>query len=292
MLLGGTSLLAQDAAPKMVNGVSETALMLTLIFTMIVLGIVILVLTATVFYLIREKSTVTVTNEAGATVQAEVAPEKRLFTRQWWNKRLVAAVPITEEAEVLLHHDYDGIKELDNKLPPWWLWGFYLTIGMAFIYFISYHVGSDWSSQGEYETELAEAAVIKGKYLEKMGNLVNEENVTLLADNSSLASGKEIYTTNCALCHGQSGEGVVGPNLTDAYWIHGGSINDVFSTIKYGVEVKGMRAWEEMLKPKEMQEVASYIMSLQGSNPPAAKAPEGELYTPAAATDSTAMSMN
>lgn len=285
---------AQDTVPaeQMINGVSATSLTLTLLFTMLVLGIVILVLTATVYYMIREQKPAIATDAQGAPVVA-VAPEKKLFTRKWWNKRLVDAVPITSEASVLLHHDYDGIRELDNNLPPWWKWGFYLTIGMAVVYLGVYHIGSDWSSEGEYLAEVEEATLLKDAYLDKMANLVNEKNVEVLADNSSISSGKAIYTTNCALCHGQAGEGQVGPNLTDPYWIHGGSINEVFATIKYGVEVKGMRAWEEMLKPREMQEVASYIMSLQGSNPPGAKAAEGDLYQAkgATATDSTALSM-
>jgi cytochrome c oxidase cbb3-type subunit 3 len=275
-LLTGGSLLGQTET-EMVNGVSSTTLMLTLVFTMIALGFVIMVLALTVMYLVKEKKAPQAVAEGeAAAVAGEKAP-----TRNWWGRTLGYDVALENEETILLHHDYDGIRELDNSLPPWWKWGFYFTIGFAVIYLFVYWFASDWSSTGEYQEEMAEAEIIKQEYLARVANLVNEENVTVLTAQADLNTGKGIYTTNCALCHGQMGEGVAGPNLTDQYWIHGGSINDVFSTIKYGVEAKGMRAWQDALKPQEMQQVASYIMSLQGTNPPNALDPQGELYVPA-----------
>ncbi|MGA0233687.1 MAG: c-type cytochrome, partial [Saprospiraceae bacterium] len=117
----------------------------------------------------------------------------------------------------------------------------------------------------------------------KQANLVDETNVSLLTDEESLAGGKEIFTTLCAACHLDHGGGAlnsVGPNLTDKYWLHGGSIVDVFSTIKYGVPDKGMISWRTQIRPADMQKVASYVLSLQGTNPLGAKEAQGELYEP------------
>ena len=188
---------------------------------------------------------------------------------------------LEDELEVATDHEYDGIRELDNNLPPWWKNGFYLTIVTAFIYMIYYHVGSDGRvMENEYAQELAQAQVLKDAYLAKAKNLVDENNVTLLTDETDLAKGAKTYSEKCISCHGKNLEGGQGPNLTDEYWIHDGSIKKVFMTIKYGVPEKGMLSWKSMLKPGEMQELASYILSKQGSNPANAKAPQGELYTP------------
>lgn len=118
----------------------------------------------------------------------------------------------------------------------------------------------------------------KQAYLAQMANKVNEENVTALTDPAEIAEGKNIFLTNCATCHGKEGQGGAGPNLTDDYWLHGGGIKNVFKTIKYGVPQKGMIAWETQLSPKQIQQVASYILTLRGTNPPGAKEPQGELW--------------
>ncbi|MEZ5173452.1 MAG: c-type cytochrome [Bacteroidia bacterium] len=127
----------------------------------------------------------------------------------------------------------------------------------------------------EYQEQLAEAELMKKEQLQKAAANVDETNVTMLTDAAMLASGKEIYTGNCAACHGQAGEGGVGPNLTDKFWLHGGGISNVFKTIKYGVPAKGMIAWQSQLKPEAIQKVASYVLSLQGSNPANPKEPQG-----------------
>jgi cytochrome c oxidase cbb3-type subunit III len=194
-------------------------------------------------------------------------------------------VPKDKEADIDLGHEYDGIRELDNSLPPWWLWLFYGTIIWSAVYLWYYHVSDRGPSQEqEYIAAMEMGEAEKAKYLATQANAVDEKTVTILTDAAALAEGKEIYTANCLVCHGANGEGTVGPNFTDKYWIHGGSINDVFKTIKYGVPEKGMISWQAQLRPAAMQKVASYILSMQGTNPPNAKAPQGDLYEPDATT--------
>lgn len=203
-------------------------------------------------------------------------------------KRWTKAVPVTKEADVLLDHDYDGIRELDNSLPPWWVAMFYVTIAFALVYMVYYHFsGAGPSSAQEYEFQMAQAEEEKEAFLAKQANKVDESNVTALTDGNELAIGKTIYEANCVACHGAGGEGGVGPNMTDDYWIHGGSIKDIFKTIKNGVPEKGMIAWSAQLRPADMQRVASYIMTMRGTNPPNAKEPQGELYNPEAEESKT-----
>ena len=279
LLLAGPALLAQTATTPAAEGtVSQRSLFLLLIATMIVVAVVSLVLALTILVLVRSNQPQTTTNEAGETVPVESAP---LLSWKSIERKLTDAVPVEQEESIDMGHNYDGIRELDNNLPPWWKYGFYLTIVFAVVYLWYYHVSSDWSSTQEYETEMAEAAAEKEAYLAKVGNMVDESNVVVLEDASALAEGKAIYDANCLACHGALGEGGVGPNLTDAYWIHGGSVSDIFSTIKYGVPAKGMISWQSQLKPQQMQQVASYILTMQGTNPPNGKEPQGDLYTPA-----------
>ncbi|MAY84868.1 MAG: hypothetical protein CMP59_12115, partial [Flavobacteriales bacterium] len=192
---------------------------------------------------------------------------------------LTDRVPVEEEGSILMDHEYDGIRELDNNLPPWWKYMFYATIIFAVIYLIRFHITGDGpSSHEEYMAQVEEAIALKAELMADATENITEENVLYVVDAPSLEKGAAIFKGNCATCHGQLGEGGAGPNLTDQYWLHGGSIKNVFSTIKYGVPAKGMIAWESQFTPKQMQSVASYILSLQGSNPPNGKAPEGQIY--------------
>ncbi|MDW7695240.1 cbb3-type cytochrome c oxidase N-terminal domain-containing protein [Flammeovirgaceae bacterium SG7u.111] len=198
------------------------------------------------------------------------------------SSKLTDAVPVEKEEDILLDHDYDGIQELDNNLPPWWKYMFYLTIVFAFIYIGVYHVFDLAPLQDEeYTQDVARAEAEVAEYIANMANAVDETNVELLDDEARIASGEEIFMKNCAVCHGKLGEGGVGPNFTDNYWIHGGDIKDLFKTIKYGVPSKGMISWQAQLSPGQMQEVGSYILTLVGTNPPNGKDPQGELYEPA-----------
>ena len=191
---------------------------------------------------------------------------------------LTQSVSIQEEDDIMLDHDFDGIRELDNKIPPWWNALFYGAIVFAFIYMIDYHVIGDGNVQeNEYQQEI-QAAAMQLEMLTKSGAMITEETVTILNDAASLASGKEIFIKNCAACHGMNGEGLVGPNFTDEYWIHGGSIKNIYHTISEGVPSKGMISWKSQLSPNQIQEVGSYILTLKGTNPPNQKAPEGEKW--------------
>lgn len=205
---------------------------------------------------------------------------------KWWKKMQGTTVAVEDEKDILLHHDYDGIKELDNHLPPWWVNMFYLTVIFAVGYMLIYHVWNKAPLQTEeYEREMTKAKAEVAAYQEKQGNSIDETSVKLLTgDASAIANGKAIFDANCMACHGAAGEGTVGPNLTDEFWLHGGSINDVFKTIKYGVPEKGMISWQSTIKPKDIEDVSNYILSLQGSKPANAKAPEGEKYVADSAT--------
>lgn len=210
-----------------------------------------------------------------------------------WESSLSAAVPIEEENDILMDHEYDGIMELDNKLPPWWLYMFYFTIIFGVVY-LGYYQFSDGPGQyDEYNTEMAIAAKEKEAMLANAANNVDENSATLLTDATSISNGKAKFETLCVACHAATGGSTqnplgVGPNLTDEYWLHGGGINNVFKTIKYGVPAKGMISWEAQLTPVQIQEVASYVISLQGSNPENAREPQGEIWVKDGATSAPA----
>ncbi len=196
-----------------------------------------------------------------------------------FREHLVGAVPIEKENEILLEDDYDGIKELNNKVPPWFNYLFYATIIFGIFYMLNYYVFKTGKLQYQEYKEEVQAADIQKAKLMKSGAFINENTVTRLVDAASLNAGKNIFKTNCVPCHGPDGGGVVGPNLTDDYWIHGGGIKNIFTTIKYGVPAKGMISWQTQLNPKQIQEVASYVMSLHGTHPANPKPPQGEKYT-------------
>jgi cytochrome c oxidase cbb3-type subunit III len=194
-------------------------------------------------------------------------------------KRLTKAEPIENEANLLLNHDYDGIKELDNNLPPWWIYLFYLCIGFAAIYLIRFQLLGGDNQEMELKKEMAQAKIDIEEYQKTAPDLMDEKTVVLLTDAPSLAEGKEIFTANCAACHRADAGGAIGPNLTDNHWILGGGIKNVFHTlVNGGRDGKGMISWKGTLKPKQMQKVASYVLSLQGSNPKDPKAPDGEVW--------------
>lgn len=203
---------------------------------------------------------------------AEVAQED---TIKKLNKILTDVVPIEEEHTILMHHEYDGIRELDNNLPPWWVWGFYATIVFAIIYLFNYHILGTSDLQIEaYNKEVAQAKKDVDAYLAKMAMNVDETNATLLTEEKDISAGKALYETNCVACHNPKGEGNIGPNLTDDHWIYGPDIKDLFKTIKTGTP-NGMPEHASKLNPVQLQQVASFVLSLPFTN---GKAPEGKEY--------------
>jgi cytochrome c oxidase cbb3-type subunit 3 len=205
------------------------------------------------------------------------------FQDQAWYKNLMAKLtktqPLDNEGQLLLDHDYDGIKELDNNLPPWWVYLFYACILFGVVYMVRYEVLGADNQEMELQKEVAQAKIEIAEYMKTAPDLMDEKTVTLLTEPADLAAGKEIFITNCAACHRADAGGQIGPNLTDDQWILGGGIKNVFHTlVNGGRDGKGMISWKGTLKPKEMQKVASYILSLKGSNPPDAKASEGEVW--------------
>ena len=174
---------------------------------------------------------------------------------------------------LLLDHEVDGIRELDNKLPRWWVWLFNLTIVFSVIYLAYYHVlGSGSLSAAEYQAEMKAGETLKAAAMARFEATMASLQPSKEAD--VLARGKKIFLTLCAPCHRPDGGGLVGPNLTDDYWIHGSNFVDSVTTIWNGVPAKGMITWKNTLKPQEVVEVASYIYTLRGTHPPNPKPPE------------------
>jgi cytochrome c oxidase cbb3-type subunit 3 len=191
--------------------------------------------------------------------------------------KLTRTKTIEQESDVMLDHNYDGIRELDNVLPPWWVYLFYGTIIFGAIYLVRYQIMDGNNQVQEFQTEMQEAKVAVEEYLKTAPDMMSKEKVTLLTDATSLAAGKAIYTANCVACHRPDGGGQIGPNLTDNYWILGGGIKNVFNTVmEGGRDGKGMVAWKASIKPSDIQKVASYVLSLQGTNPKDAKPTEQE----------------
>ncbi|MCP9199630.1 c-type cytochrome [Gramella sp. GC03-9] len=194
-------------------------------------------------------------------------------------EKMLDKKPIEKEEEIILDHNYDGIKELDNNLPPWWLYGFYASIIFAGIYLARYHIFDGASQKEEYLVEVAEARAAVEEYKKNARGLIDANTVELLTGVEDINAGKAIFSGNCAACHKIDGGGGIGPNLTDSYWILGGGIKNVFNTISEGGRAgKGMVAWKTDLKPGEIAQVASYVLSLHSTTPADPKEPEGELW--------------
>jgi cytochrome c oxidase cbb3-type subunit 3 len=197
----------------------------------------------------------------------------------FWLK-VMGLKPIEQEKELVMEHTFDGIEELDNPTPAWFMVLFYGSIIFAIGYMLNYHVFNYGKLQDEeYIVEVQQAEEAKVAMLMKPGNAanqINENNVAISTDKTELADAALLFKNACTPCHGEHGQGIVGPNLTDEYWLHGGTIKDIFKTIKYGVPDKGMIAWEKTMRPKQIAAMSSYILSLQGSNPAGAKAAQGK----------------
>jgi cytochrome c oxidase cbb3-type subunit 3 len=195
-------------------------------------------------------------------------------------KKSLGSKPIEEEHEIVLDHNYDGIRELDNNLPPWWIYSFYASIIFAVFYLFKYEVFNGDNQYQEYEKKVAQAEIEHELYLKNAKDLVDYNTVILLTEASDLANGKKIFDLNCVACHKIDGGGGIGPNLTDKNWILGGGIKNVFKTVSEGGRnQKGMEAWSKKgLKPSEIAQVSSYLLQFQGTTPAEPKAAEGDVW--------------
>ncbi len=291
--------MAQDAATTAADATTQTSsayygglssLSFWTLSTVLVLELVIIFI---LIYFIRNLWRIL--NPAPVSVTAEANISFSWLKTTWASldkKFFTKAAPIEQEADIMLDHDYDGIRELDNALPPWWKYGFYITIFVAIFYILKFEVWhTGMNPTEEYNTEMAEAKAETDAYLASMKENVDEKTVVML-DAAGIATGKTLYTKTCVACHSPNGGGGVGPNLTDNYAIHGATIQDIFKTIKYGWPDKGMQAWQSNFSPVEMQQLASYVKSLVNTNVAEGKAPQGDLIKEEAstlATDSTTM---
>ena len=219
---------------------------------------------------------------------SEEAKERYLASKskgwEWkWGQRMYEKLkggrPIEEEGEIILDHNYDRIKELDNTLPPWWVYLFYATILFGVVYLVRFHIMGDYTQAEEFEQEMEVARLEIEEYKKTAKDLVDVNTVELLTDASDLNAGKTIFEANCAVCHMNDGGGGIGPNLTDEHWILGGGIKNVFNTVSEGGrDGKGMVSWKSILKPAEMAQVSSYLLTFVGTTPANPKAPEGDIW--------------
>jgi len=264
------------------GSVTDVETMVTWLVLMVVV-IAILVLLVAIYTL----SILKVALDKETAVTEEEVKEKRW---SWFWEKFNKSVAKEKEATILLDHDYDGIKELDNHLPPWWTAFFYLSIVYGIIYMFVYHVFDAAPLPGEkYEIAVAEAkAAAEARLADaaESGSGIDESNVAFSDDPVVLQNGQQVYEMQCASCHRNDGGGNIGPNLTDQYWLHGGSMSDIYKTIKYGVPEKGMISWEPLLSPEQMRDVSSYILTMAGTDPPNAKGPQGDLYQEEAPSES------
>ncbi len=271
LFLGAAPLHAQATSAvstEIVAKLSDTSLYALISVIIVELG--------TIFYLL-------INLRALLSKEKEVTPKaKPSFSFSAWWEKVNRFKPVQEESNIDLGHDYDGIRELDNRLPPWWLYGFYACIVFAVIYLYRFHVShAAPSSEEEYQLAVTQATADKEAYLAKAANLVDEKTVVYQTSPDYLAGGQQLFSTACSPCHLADGGGSVGPNLTDDYWIHGNTIQDIFKTIKYGYPEKGMKSWQEDYTPAQMAQMASYVKSLQGTHPAKPKEPQGILVVDA-----------
>jgi cytochrome c oxidase cbb3-type subunit III len=263
----------------------------TMVFVVILLVMAVAITMIRVLNLfIRE-----VARERATRLGMAYVPEPNAWDKFW--QRMNRSVPLQQEADIDMGHSYDGIRELDNHLPPWWKWLFYATIVWALVYVVVFHFSDTLPLSGEeYQQELAaaEAQAQRLKASQPQAT-IDEATLQFTSDAAIIDAGKNLFSAfNCGSCHRTDGGGnAIGPNLTDVYWLHGGDVKQVYASIKDGYVDKGMPAWGKSMSPKEVRDVAFFVMSLQGTNPANAKAPQGELFTPEAAqvkTDTVAVS--
>lgn len=287
LTLAATPLLAQDETTEAAAKAAESAAPSVLTPTNIFIGVLIIAAVLLLIVSVVLLKTFKAMEKEMANPTSYVPEQDKMLEYEEWKAtqkdkpglwaKLLSLRPLSEEKDIMIDHEFDGITELDNPTPAWFNWLFGVTIVFAVGYFFTYEVfGWGQNQDQEYATEMTDAKAEKEAYLAKAGNKIDENTVKESQDAAVIGAGQALFNTNCIACHGDKGQGTVGPNLTDEYWLHGGSVNNIFKTIKYGVPEKGMIAWEKTLTPKQISEVSNYIISLKGTNPPNAKAPQGD----------------
>jgi cytochrome c oxidase cbb3-type subunit 3 len=190
----------------------------------------------------------------------------------------MAAPETNPQNDRLLDHSYDGIQEYDNPMPRWWLATFAGTVIFSVLYLFNLGpVGNGKGRIADYDASMAAAAAA---HPAMSAEAPPDRLMTVLKDPKAVASGKDVFALSCAPCHRPDAGGLIGPNLTDDWWIHGGAPSDVYKTIVAGVLDKGMPPWGKTLKPEQIEAVTAYVVSLRGSNPPNPKAPQGDQVKP------------
>ncbi|MDZ4749684.1 MAG: cbb3-type cytochrome c oxidase N-terminal domain-containing protein [Saprospiraceae bacterium] len=274
LLMLSTSLMAQATTLVSTPGLSATVM--TILLICVISAEMLLIL----FFASK-------TNDFIQKMEVREVTEAKPNTLMAWLQAKWAAMnfkPIEEEYKIDTGHNYDGIRELDNIIPSWFTTAFLLTILFGIGYLYRYHIAKSAPMQiEEYQNEVTLANLRHDEYLKTEANSIDENSVTLMTG-ADLEAGKKTFVTLCAACHKADGGGMVGPNLTDEYWIHGGSLKNLFTIVKYGVPDKGMISWKEQLNPQQMAQVSNYILTLKGTNPPDAKEKQGTLYVPDAVT--------
>lgn len=177
--------------------------------------------------------------------------------------------------EHLMDHAYDGIQEFDNPMPRWWVWSYWASFWFALAYLFHYWVGNGVSVADDYDAEMAVVNAERAK--EALAQAVSAESLEqMMADAQSVSAGAAVYQARCVACHLEKGQGSIGPNLTDGFWVHGqGRLMDIYNTVSEGVAEKGMPAWSRQLTPAELRQVVVFVGTLRGTNV-VGKAPEGE----------------
>ncbi|MEK6782410.1 MAG: cbb3-type cytochrome c oxidase N-terminal domain-containing protein [Bacteroidota bacterium] len=279
LLLPSVTLLAQSTTEAVTPSLWDDPYLLFYISVGFMFIVILLVLTVAVYMLKVLNIMVKKTQiEKAAEEGREYKPGPTMWEKIWQGANNF--VPVEKEATILLDHNYDGIRELDNHLPPWWSYLFIATIIWGAIYLFAYHVTDSLPlSIGEYDNEVAVANdQLQRRKAASPGIQIDENNVSATTDAANLKDGKSTFTSICASCHRVDGGGDIGPNLTDEYWKHGGTMTDVYKVVKNGVTGTNMVAWGGTMSPEKMRNVASYLLTLVGTNPVNGKKPEGSLF--------------
>jgi cytochrome c oxidase cbb3-type subunit 3 len=276
MLLTGITGHAQEAQAVVTPAAPGVPHDIYIFFVLVALEfVIVMVLSGMLLKFLKVEKEVTIGKSA------KVIAFKNIF------QKMNQTVAIEEEHSLDLNHDYDGIRELDNKVPAWWRYAFYASILFGGVYMYRMFVTDTLPNQlQELDQANYAAAIQKAEYLKHAANNVDENTVAML-DASGIVEGSALFTKNCLACHGDKGQGGVGPNLTDEYWLHNGGIKDIFHSIKYGWPEKGMKAWKDDFSPVQIAQLSSYIKSIQGTNPPGGKEPQGTAFTEKTTTAKT-----